>query len=64
MYRISSAVSRKLAGTTTRLKPLTPKKATRIRAALGLTIATRSPSPTPIRSSARAMPRARASSWA
>jgi hypothetical protein len=64
MYRTSSAVRRKLIGTTVRPKPLTPQKAVSRRPALGLTIATRSPWPTPIASSASAIPRARRWSWA
>ena len=54
MYRTSSAFSRKFTGTMTRPKTLTPNRLTRKRAALGETIAIRSPSPTPISSSAAA----------
>ena len=43
MYATSSALSRKLTGTSTRPKPLTPKYEMRKRAEFGLTMATRSP---------------------
>ena len=49
-------------GTSTRPNPLTPKKAVRKRPEFGLTMATRSPAPTPISSRAMAMPLARACS--
>ena len=55
MYRISSVLSRKFTGTRMRPNTLTPKRLSRKRAAFGETIATRSPSPTPMSSRAAAM---------
>ena len=64
MYAISSAVSRKLMGTSVRPYPLTPKYDVKNRPEFGLTMAIRSPCSTPRSSSARAMPRARAANSA
>jgi hypothetical protein len=60
MYATSSALSRKLIGTTMRPYALTPKNDVSKRAELWLTIATRSPCPTPSASRAAAWARARA----
>ena len=59
MYLTSSATRRKLIGTSTRPEPLTPNSAVSNRAELWLTMATRSPTPMPIVSSAAACARAR-----
>ena len=58
MYAISSALRRKLTGTSTRPQPLTPKNDTSSRAAFCETIATRSPRPRPRSSRAAAWARA------
>ena len=59
MYAISSALSRKLIGTSTRPEPLTPKSDVNSRAEFCDTIATRSPAPMPSASRPAACARAR-----
>ena len=58
MYFTSSGESRKLIGTSTRPKPVTPKNAVSSRALLCETMATRSPNPMPSSSSLAAWARA------